>query len=107
LPTVIYVHADGVRETVSGSVGTTIMQTAVARGIDGIVAECGGNLMCGTCHVYVDDEWLERLPDKAADEDEMLDETACPRKCNSRLSCQLVLEEGLDGIVVVLPERQI
>jgi 2Fe-2S ferredoxin len=107
LPTVTYVHPDGVRETVSGSIGATIMQTAVAWGIDGIVAECGGNLMCGTCHVYVDEEWLERLPERAADEDEMLDETACPRMHNSRLSCQLVLEEALDGIVVALPARQI
>jgi 2Fe-2S ferredoxin len=83
------------------------MQTAVARGVDGIVAECGGNLMCATCHVYVDEDWAELLPAKAEDEDDMLDETACPREQNSRLSCQLVLEEKLDGIVVTLPERQV
>jgi 2Fe-2S ferredoxin len=92
---------------VQGSVGTTIMQTAVARGVDGIVAECGGNLMCATCHVYVEDKWLHVLPDKAEDEDDMLDETASPRESNSRLSCQLVLEDKLDGIVVTLPERQV
>jgi 2Fe-2S ferredoxin len=107
VPTVNFVNPDGAREPVQGSVGTTIMQTAVARGVDGIVAECGGNLMCATCHVYVDKEWLDQLPETAVDEDEMLDETACPREPNSRLSCQLVLDDKLDGIVVALPECQI
>lgn len=106
MPTVTYINADGDRETVQGSLGTTVMQTAVARGIDGIVAECGGNLMCATCHVFVDDAWLDRLPELTDEEDEMLEETACPRRANSRLSCQLVLDADLDGIVVALPETQ-
>jgi 2Fe-2S ferredoxin len=104
---VTYVSSEGVAETVQGSVGTTIMQTAVARGVDGIVGECGGNLMCATCHVYVRPEWVERLPALAEEEDEMLEDTMCPRKDNSRLSCQLVLANELDGIVVDLPEEQI
>src|SRR6516164_1424278 len=98
MPAVTYVNADGDGVTVQGSLGTTMMQTAVARGIDGIVAECGGNLMCATCHVFVDEAWLDRLPELTAEEDEMLEETACPRRPNSRLSCQLVLDANLDGI---------
>jgi 2Fe-2S ferredoxin len=106
MPAVTYVNAEGDGETVQGSLGTTVMQTAVARGIDGIVAECGGNLMCATCHVFVDEDWLDQLPELTAEEDEMLEETACPRRPNSRLSCQLVLDASLDGIVVGLPETQ-
>jgi 2Fe-2S ferredoxin len=106
MPKVTYKNADGTEELVQGSVGTTIMQTAVARGITGIVGECGGNLMCATCHVYVSDEWLEQLPDKSEDEDDMLDETEEPRRDNSRLSCQVKLNDDLDGIVVILPETQ-
>jgi 2Fe-2S ferredoxin len=107
VPKVTYVHTDGVEQAVQGSTGTTIMQTAVARGVDGIVGECGGNLMCATCHVYVDEQWVDKLPIKSEDEDELLDETTSPRESNSRLCCQLVLDDALDGVVVRLPDRQI
>src|SRR5437588_12774616 len=107
MPSVTFVHLNGLKECFEAGESENAMLAATRHGIDGIVAECGGNLMCATCHVYVDEVWLDRLPARAADEDEMLDETACPRKHNSRLSCQLVLDEELDGIVVALPERQI
>lgn len=106
MPKVTFRHPDGSEDPVQGSLGTTIMQTAVSRGVNGIVGECGGNLMCATCHVYVADEWSDRLPEKSEDEDDMLDETEEPRKDNSRLSCQLKLNDELDGIVVTLPETQ-
>jgi 2Fe-2S ferredoxin len=104
---VTYVHPDGAITDVDAAVGSSVMHAAVTHGVNGIVAECGGNLLCATCHVYVDDGWLDRLSAKEPEEEEMLEETACDRAPNSRLSCQIVLDPKLDGIVVALPERQI
>jgi 2Fe-2S ferredoxin len=85
----------------------SVMQAAITRGVDGIVAECGGSLMCATCHVYVEDEHLAATPEMSADEDEMLDFTASERGRSSRLSCQLVMGPQLDGLVVYLPDEQV
>jgi 2Fe-2S ferredoxin len=104
---VTYVHPDGARETLEVEPGTRVMQAAVANDVDGIVAECGGNLMCATCHVYVDEDWADRLPAISRDEDEMLEAAASERRPTSRLSCQLPLTDELDGLVVHLPETQI
>ena len=82
------------------------MRAAVMNGLDGILAECGGSLACGTCHVYVEPSQLARLPPPSAVEDEMLDMTASERRPNSRLSCQIVMSDALDGLVLHLPERQ-
>jgi 2Fe-2S ferredoxin len=106
VPKVIYVHPDQTREELDVDVGTSVMQAAIGHDIDGIVAECGGNMMCATCHVYVDEAFLDRTPEMKAEEDEMLEFTVCPRESNSRLSCQLVLTPEMDGITVYLPEEQ-
>ncbi len=82
------------------------MRTALSHGIDEIVAECGGNAVCATCHVYVDEAWLPKLAAVAADEDDLLDGTATERLPNSRLSCQIKITPALDGLVLRLPERQ-
>ena len=103
---VVYVHPDGARETLDVPDGTSVMQAAIAHGVDGIVAECGGSLMCATCHVYVEEEYLPATPEMSADEDEMLDFAASDREPGSRLSCQLIMGPGLDGIVVHLPPEQ-
>jgi 2Fe-2S ferredoxin len=107
MPAVTYVHADGTSEEISVQPGKRVMQSAIAAGIDGIVAECGGQAMCATCHVYADSMWLDRLPEMSDDEDEMLEDTVCPRTSESRLSCQIVVTEELDGLVVRLPETQV
>lgn len=83
------------------------MQVATQNGIDAIVAECGGNAMCATCHVYVDEAWLARLPPMSDDEDALLDGAAADRLSTSRLSCQIKLTPELDGLVVRLPDRQV
>jgi 2Fe-2S ferredoxin len=106
VPKVIYVHPDQAREELDVDVGTSVMQAAIAHDIDGIVAECGGNMMCATCHVYVDEDYLAQTPEMKPEEDEMLEFTVSPRESNSRLSCQLVMTPDLDGIVVYLPEEQ-
>ncbi len=106
MPRVIYVHHDGSREELEVAEGTSVMQAARAEGLDGIVAECGGSLMCATCHVYVEERFLELTPPMKPDEDEMLEFTASERRFNSRLSCQLVMSEAMDSMVVQLPEDQ-
>jgi 2Fe-2S ferredoxin len=107
MPTVTYVDPDGSELVVQADAGTSVMMAAVSNDIDGIVAECGGSLMCATCHVYVDDAFADRLPPVSPDEDEMLEAAACERTAQSRLSCQIVLSDELDGLVVRLPETQI
>jgi 2Fe-2S ferredoxin len=104
---ITYVHTDGTRETVDAVIGNSVMQTALANGIEGIVAECGGSCMCATCHVYVEPDQLALLPPPRQAEDEMLDTTAAERLPNSRLSCQMTVTPELEGLVVHLPPRQI
>ena len=98
--------AEGDREQVELAPGTTVKDGAIEHGIDGIVAECGGNAMCATCHVYVDEPWMALLAERSEVEDELLDSTASERTEASRLSCQIKLTQKLDGLVVQLPEEQ-
>jgi 2Fe-2S ferredoxin len=108
-PATIAVHLlapDGTRHLLAAPVATSLMRAAVAAGIDGIKADCGGVMTCATCHVYVDPQWLDCLPPPSSDEDAMLEMTAAPRRSNSRLSCQLQLSPALDGFVATLPETQ-
>jgi len=104
--TVHLVEPGGTRHTVQGHEGQSLMRAATAAGVDGIAADCGGCMTCATCHVYVDPAWLGRLPRPSAEEDSMLDMTAEPRRPNSRLSCQVVLDPTLEGLVAGLPESQ-
>jgi ferredoxin, 2Fe-2S len=107
MPNIIFVHPDGAREELEIAEGTSVMQGATAQGIEGIVAECGGNCMCATCHVYVEPSQLAMLPAMSEEEDALLDGTASERQANSRLSCQISLTDELDGLTVNLPERQV
>jgi 2Fe-2S ferredoxin len=107
MPRIVFVTHDGTSQTVEASVGVSVMQAAQNAGISGIVAECGGSMMCATCHVYVRGPWAPRLPAMTATEDEMLTMTASERKPQSRLSCQIKMNAELDGITVDLPESQI
>jgi len=106
MPTITYIEAGGDEHEVDVTAGTTIKDAAIAHGIDGIVAECGGNAMCATCHVYVDPAWVDRLPPIDPVEDELLEDTASPRQATSRLGCQVPVGAELDGLVVRLPETQ-
>ena len=106
MPKVTYVAADGSRKEVDVPVGTTVMAAALKNGIDGIVAECGGVCMCSTCHVFVDDSFLGKLPPADDTEEAVLEIAAIERQANSRLSCQIKVTEDLEGLVVRLPEKQ-
>ena len=85
--------------------GLTVMEGAVQNDIPGIDADCGGGMACATCHVYVKEEWLDKLPTKEDGEEDMLDMAFEPKK-NSRLSCQLVVSDDLDGLIVNIPSKQ-
>ena len=91
---------------ITGKPGDSLMQAAVAAGVDGIAADCGGLLTCATCHVVVPEPWRSALPPVAAEENTMLDFTATTRCEGSRLSCQIVLSTALDGMMVELPKSQ-
>ena len=91
---------------ITGKPGESLMQAAVAAGVDGIAADCGGLLTCATCHVVVAEPWRSALPPPAADENTMLDFTATARCEGTRLSCQIVLSPALDGMMVELPRSQ-
>jgi len=97
---------DGARHTIDARIGQSLMRAAVDAGEEGIAADCGGCLSCATCHVIVDPAWVSRLPTASDDEGYMLEMTAAPQQLNSRLSCQIALNEALDGLVVQLPPTQ-
>ncbi|WP_407175855.1 2Fe-2S iron-sulfur cluster-binding protein [Bradyrhizobium sp. STM 3562] len=106
MPRITFIHPDGRDETVEADTGATVMVTALTHGLDGILAECGGNAMCATCHVYVDPAWLDKLPPRSNEEDALLDGTAAECQPNSRLSCQIKITPELEGLVLRLPDRQ-
>jgi ferredoxin, 2Fe-2S len=106
MPSIAFIHPDGRNERVEAETGASAMITALTHGVDGIVAECGGNAVCATCHVYVDEAWLSKLAPLSAEEDALLDGTAAERLLNSRLSCQIKMTDELDGLVLRLPDRQ-
>jgi len=106
MPEVVFVHPDGRRERHDAQEGESIMRVATSNLVDGIIGECGGDLSCATCHVYVDESWIHRLPERSIDEEEMLEAAAEEPTERSRLSCQISCTADLDGITVYLPEVQ-
>jgi 2Fe-2S ferredoxin len=106
MPQVTYIEPGGATRTLTLAAGTSVMRGAVDAGVDGIEAQCGGNCACATCHCYVQDPWLDKLPPPSDDETLMLTNVAAERRPNSRLSCQLIVEPGLDGLSVRFPDRQ-
>ena len=107
MPIITFIRPDSRSEQIEADIGESAMQAATRHGVDEIVAECGGNAMCATCHVYVEDVWIDRLGAVSDEEDALLDGTASERQSNSRLSCQIRITPELDGLVLRLPERQV
>ena len=105
MPKVIYIALDGERHEVEVETGYTVMEGAINNNIDGIVAECGGACACATCHSYIEEAWLTKLPQMDDMEDSMLD-AAYERKDNSRLTCQIEMSEELDGLVVNVADNE-
>ena len=105
MPKVTFVHPDGARETKVAQTGRTLMDCALDNNVPGIKAQCGGGCTCSTCHCYVMAPWDRALAAPTGDEVDMLEFVWQPR-AGSRLSCQIVITDDLDGMVVEIPQRQ-
>ncbi|MEL6531760.1 MAG: 2Fe-2S iron-sulfur cluster-binding protein [Pseudomonadota bacterium] len=104
---IVYVEFDGTKHSVDVAQGATLMEGARNAAIPGIEGDCGGACACSTCHVYVDPDWVARLPGVEPMEEDMLDFAYAPRAGLSRLTCQIEVTDAMDGLVVHLPERQL
>ena len=100
-----YITHDNQTHTIDVQNGLTVMEGAIQNDILGIDADCGGSMACATCHVYVEEKWLSKLPKVEEAEVDMIDMAFEPKK-NSRLSCQLIVSDELDGLTVTTPEKQ-
>tara|TARA_B100001123_G_scaffold251897_1_gene281053 strand:+ start:534 stop:854 length:321 start_codon:yes stop_codon:yes gene_type:complete len=105
MPKITYIEHNGKTHTIEVPTGLSVMEGAVQNDILGIDADCGGSCACATCHVYVDEKWVEKLPKKIESEQDMLDMAFEPNKF-SRLSCQITVTDELDGLVVKMPSKQ-
>jgi ferredoxin, 2Fe-2S len=105
MATITYITVDGQAHTLEVAKGVSVMQGAVNGGIGGIDADCGGSAACATCHVHVAREWIKRLPTRSENESSML-EFAVDADESSRLSCQIVVNDDLNGLVVRVPATQ-
>ena len=102
---ITYKNLEGKQNIVEVENGLSVMEGAVQNEIPGIDADCGGSMACATCHVYVEDKWLDKLPKAEDGEVDMIDMAYEPKK-NSRLSCQIIVTDELDGLEVITPEKQ-
>ena len=105
MPKITYIDSSGNKNTIEIEKGLSVMEGAVQNNIPEIDADCGGGMACATCHVYVKDEWFNKLPKAEDAEQDMIDMAFEPKK-NSRLSCQLIVSDQLDGLVVTTPSKQ-
>ena len=103
---ITYIEHTGKNHTIDVTNGLSVMEGAVQNNIPGIDADCGGSMACATCHVYVKEEWFNKMPKKEDGEEDMLDMAFEPKK-NSRLSCQILVSDELNGLIVNLPEKQV
>ena len=102
---ITYIDSSGNTKTIDVENGLSVMEGAVQNNIPGIDADCGGGMACATCHVYVKEEWLNKLDKPEDAEQDMIDMAFEPKK-NSRLSCQLIVSNKLDGLIVMTPSKQ-
>ena len=106
MPKITYIGHSGKSHLIDVPNGLSVMEGALQNNIPGIEAECGGGMACATCHVYVKEHWFNKLSSKQDGEEDMLDMAFEPKK-NSRLSCQIVISDELDGLVVNIPKKQV
>ena len=105
MPKITYINSSGNSKTIDVANGLSVMEGAIQNNIPGIDADCGGGMACATCHVYVKEEWLNKLDKPEDAEQDMIDMAFEPKK-NSRLSCQLIVSDKLDGLIVTTPFKQ-
>ena len=102
---ITYKDHEGGSRTIEVENGLSVMEGAIQKEVPGIDADCGGSMACATCHVYVEERWLNKLPKAEDAEVDMIDMAYEPKK-NSRLSCQLIVSDELDGLTVTTPAKQ-
>ena len=107
MPIVTYILRDGERRSIDVTAGTSVMEAAIHNNVRGIDAECGGCCSCATCHIYVEDAFMDRLPPPDDMEHELLDGVSSDRLPGSRLGCQIVITPALEGLIVRIPESQV
>ena len=105
MPKITYIDNEGNSKTIDVENGLSVMEGAIQNNIPGIDADCGGSMACATCHVYVEEKWLNKLPKPEDAEVDMIDMAFEPKK-NSRLSCQLIVSDELNGLTVTTPSKQ-
>ena len=105
MPNIKYIDHEGNSKTIEVENGLSVMEGAIQNNIPGIDADCGGSMACATCHVYVEEKWLNKLPNAEEGEVDMIDMAFEPKK-NSRLSCQLIVSDEIDGLEVTTPAKQ-
>ncbi|MDA9078299.1 2Fe-2S iron-sulfur cluster-binding protein [Pelagibacteraceae bacterium] len=105
MPKITYQDNKGNSKTIEVENGLSVMEGAIQNDISGIDADCGGSMACATCHVYVEEKWFNKLPKAEEAEVDMIDMAHEPKK-NSRLSCQLIVTDELNGLIVTTPEKQ-
>ena len=105
MPKITYISHDGKKNTIEVPNGLSVMEGALQNNIEGIDADCGGSMACATCHVYVSENWFDKIEKVHDAEQDMLDMAYEPKK-NSRLSCQIIVSSDLDGLEVVTPLKQ-
>ena len=105
MPKINYKDNQGNCITIEVENGLSVMEGAIQNDIPGIDADCGGSMACATCHVYVEEKWLDKLPKAEDAEVDMIDMAYEPKK-NSRLSCQLIVSDELEGLTVTTPDKQ-
>ena len=105
MPKITYLDNSGNNKTVDVDNGLSVMEGALQNNIPGIDADCGGSMACATCHVYVEEKWFSKIPKAEDAEIDMIDMAFEPKK-NSRLSCQLIISDELDGLKVTTPTQQ-
>ena len=105
MPKITYIDSQGNAKSIDVEKGLSVMEGAIQNDIPGIDADCGGSMACATCHVYVEEKWLDKLPKAEAAEVDMIDMAYEP-KSNSRLSCQIIINDELDGLTVKTPLKQ-
>lgn len=104
MPTLIVVNRQGVELAVEGEAGLSVMEVIRDNGFDELLALCGGCCSCATCHVHVDEDFKDKLPEMSRDEDDLLD-SSDTRDENSRLSCQITFGDDLDGLRVTIADE--
>ena len=105
MPKIKYIDHEGNSNTIEVENGLSVMEGAIQNNIPGIDADCGGSMACATCHVYVEEKWINKLPKAEDAEVDMIDMAFEPKK-NSRLSCQLIVSDELNGLTVTTPSKQ-